>query len=66
VAGSPLVVERRDPSKSDVIIAIDGRPVKTAAAFLEKIEEHQPGEQVVLTIIRQGRQLQVPVTLGAS
>jgi S1-C subfamily serine protease len=66
VAGGPLVLERHDPSSADIIVAIDGQPVQTAAAFLEKIEEHQPGERVTLTIVRQGRQMQVPVTLGAS
>jgi S1-C subfamily serine protease len=40
--------------------------VNSASAFVEKIEEHRPGDQIVLTIIREGRQLQVPVTLGAT
>lgn len=66
VAGGPLVIERQDASGADTIVAVDGKPVESAAAFLEKIEEHQPGEQVVLTIVRQGRQLQVPVVLGSS
>ncbi|HVT28927.1 MAG TPA: trypsin-like peptidase domain-containing protein [Lacipirellulaceae bacterium] len=68
VTRGPLVydIERQDPSAADVIVAIDGQPVQSAASFVDKIEEHQPGERVVLTIIRQGRQIQVPVTLGAS
>jgi S1-C subfamily serine protease len=68
VTRGPLVydVEREDPSGADVIVAVDGQPVESAASFLDKIEEHQPGERVVLTILRQGRQLQVPVALGAS
>lgn len=68
VTRGPLVydVERHDPSGADVVVAMDGQRVETAAAFLEKIEEHQPGDQVVLTIMRQGRQVQVPVTLGSS
>ena len=48
------------------IVAVDGQPVEKASAFVEKIEEHRPGEQIVLTIIREGRQMQVPVTLGAT
>ncbi len=68
VTRGPLVydVEREDPSGADVIVDVDGKPVESAAAFLDTIEEHQPGERVVLTILRQGRQLQVPVTLGSS
>src|SRR3954468_16047092 len=58
-------VERHDPSNADIIVAINGQSVDTASAFVDKMEEHQPGEQVVLTVIRQGRQIQVPVTLGA-
>jgi S1-C subfamily serine protease len=59
-------VERHDPSGADIITALNGQPVENAASFVDKMEEHQPGEQVMLTIIRQGRQLQVPVTLGSS
>jgi S1-C subfamily serine protease len=59
-------IERRDPSAADTIIAVDGEPVNSASAFVEKIEERRPGDNVVLTIIREGRQMQVPVTLGAS
>jgi S1-C subfamily serine protease len=66
VAGGPLVLERQDSSGADIILALNGQPVPTAAAFVDKLEEHQPGERVVLTILRQGRQVQVPVVLGAS
>src|SRR3954468_19125901 len=68
VTRGPLAydVERHDPSGADIIIAIDGQPVESAAAFVDKMEDHQPGERVVLTILRQGHQVQVPVTLGAS
>ena len=68
VTRGPLAydVERQDPSGADIIVAIDGQPVESAAAFVDKIEDHQPGEQVALTILRQGRQMQVPVTLGSS
>jgi S1-C subfamily serine protease len=59
-------VERQDPSNADIIVAVDGQTVDNASAFVEKIEEHQPGEQIVLSIVRQGRQMEVPVTLGSS
>jgi S1-C subfamily serine protease len=61
-----LDVERHDPSGADIILAVDGQPVDTASSFVDKIEEHQPGERVTLTILRQGRQMEVPVTLGSS
>jgi S1-C subfamily serine protease len=68
VKRGPLVytVEKNDPSAADVIIAVNGEPVDKAAAFVEKIEEHRPGDQIELTIVRQGQQLRVPITLGSS
>jgi len=68
VTRGPLAydVERHDPGGSDIIVAIDGQPVESAASFVDKMDDHQPGEQVMLTILRQGRQMQVPVTLGSS
>ena len=68
VTRGPLAydVERHDPSGADIIVAIDGQPVESAAAFVDKMDDHQPGENVVLTILRQGRQMQLPVTLGSS
>jgi S1-C subfamily serine protease len=47
-----------------VIVALNGEPMEKASTFIEKIEERQPGEKVVLTIVRDGKQMQVPVTLG--
>jgi S1-C subfamily serine protease len=66
VKRGPLVytIERNDPSAADVIVALDGEPMEQASNFVDKIEERQPGEQVVLTITRDGQQVKVPVTLG--
>lgn len=59
-------VERQDPSNADIIVAVNGHAVENASAFVDKIEEHQPGEQIVLSILRQGRQIEVPIALGSS
>ena len=66
VRRGPLVytVEREDRTAADYILAIDGEEVSSGNAFLDRIEQHQPGDTVVLTILRQGQQLRVPVTLG--
>jgi S1-C subfamily serine protease len=68
VTRGPLVydVERPDRTVADIILAVNGERVESASAFVEKVEEHQPGERLVLTILRDGRQMQVPVTLGAT
>ncbi|HEX6961984.1 MAG TPA: S1C family serine protease, partial [Lacipirellula sp.] len=53
-----------DRSKADRIIAVDGDVMHSGVQFRDKIWEHKPGDVVTLTIVRQGRQLDVPVTLG--
>jgi S1-C subfamily serine protease len=50
---------------ADMIVAVDGRPTKTAEDFLNAVEAKQPGQQVVITVIRAGQQLDVPLTLGS-
>jgi S1-C subfamily serine protease len=59
----PFVIRQIDRAAADLIVAVDGRPIKTADEFLDAIEAKQPGEQVVITVIRGGRQLQVPLQL---
>ena len=54
-----------DRSAADLIVAVDGKPAKTADGFLDAIESHRPGEQVVLTVVRSGREVQVPLVLEA-
>jgi S1-C subfamily serine protease len=57
---------QEDRNAADVIVAVDGQAVENASAFLEKIEEHQPGDKIVLTILRSSQELQVPVVLGST
>jgi S1-C subfamily serine protease len=68
VRRGPLVytVEQDDRSAADIIVAIDGISVESASAFLEKVEEHRPGDEVVLTVLRDGQRIDVPVELGTS
>jgi S1-C subfamily serine protease len=64
----PIVytTERTDKSQADYILAVDGVEVFKGSQFQEKIEEHQPGETIVLRIRRDGREIDVPVTLGSA
>ena len=48
----------------DVIVSIDGKSVESAGQLQVLVGEQQPGTKVQLTVIRNGRQMQVPVTLG--
>ncbi len=54
-----------DRTAADLIIAVDGQKITDANDFLSLIETRQPGEEVVLTVVRDGRELDVPVRLSA-
>ena len=47
----------------DIIVAIDGRPVESVARLLARLDDHQVGDGVRLTILRDGRKVEVTVTL---
>ncbi|MGD0517974.1 MAG: trypsin-like peptidase domain-containing protein [Thermoguttaceae bacterium] len=51
---------------ADLIIAVDGKPVRTGDNFIEAVESKRAGDQVVLTVIREGKQIQVPLRLEAA
>ena len=55
-----------DTSTADLIQAVDGTPVKTADELLETLENRNPGDTVVLDIVRGGKSIRVPVKLGSS
>jgi S1-C subfamily serine protease len=59
-------VEQEDRNQADIIVAVDGKPLKSASDFIDTIEQHKPRDTVVLSIIRGGQSLQVEVTLGAA
>lgn len=55
-----------DRQHADLIIGVDGNPVDSRDAFLDMIESKKPGDRVILRVTRDNRELDVPVTLGAS
>jgi S1-C subfamily serine protease len=57
--------ETVDHSQADLIIAIDETKVKQADDLLSVIETKRAGEVVRLTILRAGKVLSIPVTLGS-
>jgi S1-C subfamily serine protease len=64
----PFIYERTyvDRDYADVILAIDGNPVSTGDELLDYIEGKKPNQQVILHILRDGREEDIPVVLGAS
>ncbi len=55
-----------DPTTADLIQSIDGKQVQTADELLTHIEMKKPGDSVLLGILRDGKQLTIPVVLGQS
>lgn len=53
-----------DHSQSDLIVGIDGQKVKQSDDLLSVIETKRSGDQVVLLIVRNGQNIQVPIILG--
>lgn len=47
----------------DVIYGVNGQDVKTGEDFITAIEEHRPGETVILNVIREGRRIELPLVL---
>jgi S1-C subfamily serine protease len=62
----PFVVEsqRLDLATADLIIGVNGQPIKTGDDFLSLIEAERPGAEVSLNIVREGQPLDLRVRLG--
>ena len=50
----------------DLITAIDGSAADGQDALRAAVNRHKPGDKLELTIIRNGRTMKVPLTLGAA
>jgi putative serine protease PepD len=50
----------------DRVVAVDGDAVRTPEEFVVQIRARLPGDRVSLTVLRGGKRLTVPVTLGAT
>jgi S1-C subfamily serine protease len=47
----------------DIIVAIDGRPVDSVARLLARLDDHQVGDAVRVSVLRESRKVEVTVTL---
>jgi len=63
-AGSPA--DEAGLTESDVVVAVDGKPVSSMIDLAAKVRTHQPGEKVELTVSANGAQRVVDVTLGTA
>ncbi|MBV9547634.1 MAG: trypsin-like peptidase domain-containing protein [Chloroflexi bacterium] len=60
--GSPAATAGLQPR--DIITAVDGQPLVAESSLAQMLSQHQPGDQVTLSVVRGGQLLQVQVTLG--
>ena len=62
----PFVYEqtRVDQSQADLIVAVDGQAVGSVDQFMTIVETRQPGDEVVVTVIRDRQREDVKVVLG--
>jgi S1-C subfamily serine protease len=69
--GPQVVISRRggfvyrtvDRSKADLVTAVDGKPVHTLDDLLAYVESKKPGDSVTLTVLREGKRMEVKVQL---
>jgi serine protease Do len=61
-AGSPAA--SAGLQDNDIITALDGTSIDQAHSLTSLLDQHQPGDQIGLTVLRNGQTLHVSVTLG--
>ena len=62
----PYLRRRLDPDTADLLVAVDGVPIKSVDELLTQVESHAPGDAVTVTVVRDGERVEVEVTLGKS
>jgi S1-C subfamily serine protease len=64
VKRGPFVYERVDRMAADIIVAVDGEATMTADDFLTRVENHRPGEEATITVLRGEKKVDVRVRLA--
>ncbi|MBS0325585.1 MAG: trypsin-like peptidase domain-containing protein [Proteobacteria bacterium] len=59
-------LERGSIVPGDVIVSVDGKPVTSPSRLQARLDDFNPGERVRLGVLRDGKEIAVTVTLGAS
>ena len=63
-SGQDMVAGRPVPTGGDILTKLDGDEVTGMEDVISRINGMEPGEQVVLTVLRDGDETEVTVTLG--
>jgi putative serine protease PepD len=59
-----IIGNRLVPVGGDVILSIQGRDVNSQIELNSAIDKFKPGDRVTVTVLRDGRKMDIPVTLG--
>ena len=47
----------------DLIMGVNDQPVRTGEDFITAVEEHEPGETLTLNVLRDGKEIRLPLVL---
>mgnify|MGYP003314481069 CR=1 FL=1 len=61
---SGLAERGRPGSGGDIIVAVDGKDLTSVAGLIAMLNLHLPGDEVTLSVVREGDTIQVPLNLG--
>ncbi len=61
---SGVDTQGRPSPGGDIIIAVNGRPVASGTDLTVALNRYQAGGAITLTVVREGGETRVPVTLG--
>ncbi|QEH32901.1 Putative serine protease HtrA [Aquisphaera giovannonii] len=64
--GMGFVRRYLDTDSADLIVAIEHRRVRTVDELLNEVEKNRPGTAVRVTVVRDGKPMDISVTLGES
>jgi serine protease Do len=64
VPNSPA--EKAGIKEGDIIVKVDDKPIRSDADLVETIAFTSPGTRVTLTVIRDKKEMRIPVTIGSA
>jgi putative serine protease PepD len=62
--GSPAAKAGLEGGRRDVIVAVDGHAIHSAADLASAVAAHKPGDRITLRVVRNGAGRDVTITLG--
>jgi len=64
--GPGFIRRSLDIDSADLIVAVEHKRVRTVEELLTEVERHRPGDRVRITVVRDGKPMDIPVVLGRS